>query len=101
MLVALIRRKHVDTASHSVKVPGLSAVNVLVKSEGLVLSKYTYGVNTGVNAVRQGEVNDLILTAKGNCRLCDLLCEIVKTGALSSRKEHCYTFFFTVHVVSP
>ena len=47
----LIRRQYMDTAVYPVKVPGLTVADILIEYQRLVLSKYTNGIYTRIDAV--------------------------------------------------
>ena len=48
---SLVRRKNVNAAVDSVKVPRLSVSEIVVENKRLILGEHAYGVNTAVNAV--------------------------------------------------
>ena len=62
-----------NSSVDSVKIPCLSVAYVVVEHEGLILRQDSYGVDTGVNAVRQRKVDDSVLASIGYGRLCDIL----------------------------
>ena len=47
----LIRWQNINTPRITVKVPGMSAPDISIEFKGLVLSKYAYSVNSGVDTV--------------------------------------------------
>ena len=59
----------------------------------------TYGINSGIYAVRKWEIDDSIFSAKWNCRFCKLLGQRIKARSLTSGKKHCYHLF--CHNLSP
>ena len=95
----LIRRQNMDAAMQTVQVPGLAIADVLVQDEGLILGKDTDGINVGVNAVGQREIDDTIFTAERYCRFGELLGQRVQTRALTACQDHCDHFF--CHKISP
>ena len=95
----LIRRQNMDAAMQTVQVPGLAIADILVQDEGLILGKDTDGINVGVNAVGQREIDDTIFTAERYCRFGELLGQRVQTRALTACQDHCDHFF--CHKISP
>ena len=87
------------SAVGAVQVPGLAVADIAVQLQGAVLSKYAHRVNAGIDAVGQGKINDAVLAAEGDGRLCHMAGEGVKPTALSAGQQHGYNFFF--HINSP
>ena len=77
-----------NTAVVTVQVPRLTVADIVIELQGLVLCEYTDGVNARVDTVRQGEVDNAILTSKRNSRLCYILSERVQTASLTASQEH-------------
>ena len=88
-----------DAAMQTVQVPGLAIADILVQDEGLILGKDTDGINVGVDAVGQREIDDTIFTAERYCRFGELLGQRVQTRALTACQDHCDHFF--CHKISP
>ncbi len=83
----------------TIQVPGLAVSDVLVQDEGLVLGQYAHGIDSRIDTVREGKIDDTVFAAKRNCRFRKLLSQCVETGALSAGKKHCYHFF--CHMIPP
>ena len=94
-----VGRQHVGPAPVAVQVPGLAVADVVVELQGLVLGEYAHGVDAGVNAVGQREINDAVLAPKGNRRLGGVLGEHVQAAALAAGQEHGDALFFTLEQV--
>ena len=100
LLGARVGRQHLHAAVGAVQTPGLAVADVLVQLQGLVLGQNAHGVNAGVDAVGQGEVDDPVLPAEGNGRLGGVLRQDVQTGALATGQQHGDTaLFLEVHDV--
>ena len=96
---ALIGGQYESAAVHYVKVPGLAVADVLVQLQGLILGQYANGVNARVGAVGQGEVDDAVFAAEGDCRLGNFAGESIKPAALATCQQHRDPFFFLGHLV--
>ena len=72
----------------TVQVPGLAAADIAVQLQGPILGQNAHGVNTGIGAVGEGEINNAILSAEGNSGLCHVSSEDIKAAALSSCQHH-------------
>ena len=90
---AEIGRQDVHAAVGDVEVPGLAVADVAVELQRAILGQHADGVDAGVCAVGKGEINDAVLTAKGNARLCHVLRQRVQARALSAGEEHGNTAF--------
>ena len=51
LAAALIRGQDTYASIHTVQVPRLTAANVLIQQKRLILCKYTYTFNTGIDTV--------------------------------------------------
>ena len=91
---ALIRGQDVHAAVDAVEVPCLAAADVAVEQQGLVLREYADGVDAGVGAVGQREVDDAVLAAERETGLGDLRREGIQPRALPAREQHGDTVFF-------
>ena len=98
-----IRRKNVDAAAEPVKVPRLTVAYVLVQFKGTILRQHAYRIDAAVyavgkrkidDAIREGEVNNPVLSAEGHRGLCDARRQNAETRALSACKKHRYALFF-------
>ena len=67
----------------------------------LILGQYADGVDAGVDAVGEREVDNSVLAAERNCRLCDLLCQYIESAALAAGQQHCNAFFLPRHFSAP
>ena len=54
-------------------------------------------INTGVDTVGKGKINDAVLTAEGDCGFGCFGSQRVKSRALAACQQHCDTFFFLEH----
>ena len=93
----ILEEKKLAVESLAAKIQSAKA-GVLVKYEGLVLSKYTNRVDVGVYTVGKGEVDNSVLTSKGDCRFCCRKGQSVKSATLSTCEKHCDAFFFLKHI---
>ena len=91
---ALVRRQDVHAAVGHVEIPRLAAADIAVELERTVLRQNAHGVDTGVCAVGEREVDYSVLSAERNAGLGYILSQGIQTGALSSRQEHCDAAFF-------
>ena len=67
------------TSVETVKIPRLTVSYVLIQYKRLILSKDTYRINAGIDAVRKRKIDNTILAAKWNCRFCKLLGQCIQT----------------------
>ena len=74
----------VDAAVGPVQVPGLAVADVGIQLQRPVLGEHPNRVDTGVDAVGQGKVDDAILSSKGDRGFCHVAGEGVETAALSA-----------------
>ena len=81
-------------AGGPVQVPGHAAADVAVQLQGAVLGQHAHGVDAGVGAVGQGEVNDAVLSAKGDGGLGHIPGEDIQPAALAAGQQHGDTLFF-------
>mgnify|MGYP002513003504 CR=1 FL=1 len=98
LVVALVGGQHLGAAMGLVQAPGLAVADVLVQLQRLILGQNTDGVNTGIDTVGQGEVDDAVLAAEGNRRLSGLPGQDMQAAALATGQQHCnYAFFLKIH----
>ncbi len=97
-LRTLVGGQCVDAAAHTVKIPGLAGADIGVERVRFILGEHAYRVNARVDAVREREINDLILAAEGDGGLGDLCGQHVQTAALAAGQKHCNAFFLPIHV---
>ena len=76
-----------DAAVGPVQVPGLAVADVGIQLQRPVLGEHPNRVDTGVDAVGQGKVDDAILSSKGDRGFCHVAGEGVETAALSARQQ--------------
>ena len=69
-----------------------------IKTKRHVLGEDSHCVNSRINTVAEREINNPVLTAKGNGRFCYIRSEYPETAALSSRQEHGDHFLFNHHL---
>ena len=91
---ALIRGQDVHAAVDAVQIPRLTAADVAVEQQRLVLREHADGVDAGVGAVGQREVDDAVLAAERETGLGDLRREGIQPRALPAREQHGDTVFF-------
>ena len=89
----LIRRQHMYTAVQTVKVPRLAVADILVQLQRLILGADAHGINVGIHTVRNGKIDDSILSTKRNCRLSSFLGQRIQARPLAAGQDHCYHFF--------
>jgi len=65
----LIRVQQAHAAARAVHVPGLADADVLVERVRLILRQHRHVEDAGVDAVREGEVDDAELASEGDRRL--------------------------------
>ena len=87
--LACIRRQNEDTALFLIEIPGTAGSQVIVKLERTVLRQYTDLVDAGIGAVTEWKVNDAVLPAERDGRLCNLLRQSAKAASLSASQYHC------------
>ena len=97
---ALIRSQQGNAAHVAVQIPRNSDTDVRVQTQRLILRQNTHGVNTGVDAVAEREVDNTVLSAERYCRLGDFLRQDTKTAALTSCKKHGNHFFFNHDIIT-
>ena len=95
-LVALthVGGQNVHAAVGAVQVPGLAGADVAVQLQGTVLGQHANGINTGIDAVRQGKIDDAVLAAKRDGRLGHMAGKGIETTALTASQKHGHYFFF-------
>ena len=94
----LVGRQNLGAGMGLIQTPGLTVSDVLVELQGLVLGEDTYGVDTGIDAVGKGKINDAVLAAEGDGRLGGFLRQNLQTAALATGQQHSdYTFFLKIH----
>ena len=76
---ALVGRQDVNAAVGHVHIPGLAAADVAVELQRAVLGQNAHGVNAGVGAVGEGEVNNPVLPAKGYAGFCHFLSQCIES----------------------
>ena len=81
-LASLIRRKDGNPSNIAVQIPRNTNSDVGVQTQRLILSKNSHRVNSRINTVAEREVNNPVLSAKGNRRLCHFLCQNAQAAAL-------------------
>ena len=89
-----IGRQHGDTAVGAVQIPGLSVADIFVEFQGLILGQDAHGVNMGVDAVGQGEIDNAVFAAKGDGRLGGILRENLQPAALAAGQQHGHAALF-------
>ena len=94
LALRLIGGQDEHAAVGGVEVPGLAAGNVAVELERAVLRQHADGVDAGVGAVREREVNDAVFAAEGNAGLCHVLRQGIQARALPAGQKHGNTAFF-------
>ena len=96
-LIALVGGQDVHAGVHTVQIPRRTGADVAVQLQGLVLGEHTHRLDAGVDTVGQGEVDDAVFAAVGNCRFGNLAGQRVQTAALAASEQHGDTFLLTKH----
>jgi len=86
--------QHMQSAVGAVQVPGLSVAQVGVELQRLILGQHAHRVDTGVDTVGQGKVDDAVLPAEGYRGFCHMAGEGVQPGPLPACQQHGNHFFF-------
>src|SRR5207253_7199492 len=68
-LAPQIRLQHADATPHAVEVPGTANADMVVQAVRTVLGQYGNSINSRVDAVRQREVDDAVLSRERHRRL--------------------------------
>ena len=76
--------QHEDAAVVAVQVPVLAGAQIRVEGQGAVLGQHAHGVEAGVDAVAEGEIDDPVLAAEGNGRLGHVGGEYAQPAALAA-----------------
>ena len=92
-LLLFIGRKNRDAADQLVQIPRNSDADVRIELERHVLGQHAHGVNTGIDAVREREIDDAVLSAERHGRLCHLRGQNSEPASLAAGKQHGYHFF--------
>ena len=87
-LARLIGRQNEHAAGGQVQIPRCAGADIGIQFQRHILRQHAHGVNAAVGAVGQREVNDAVLAAVGNSRLCHLLSQDTQTAALSACQQH-------------
>ena len=93
-----VGRQHVHAAVAQVQIPGLAGADVAVQLQRTVLGQHADGVDVGIGAVRQREVDDAILSAEGHGRLCHDLGQQPEAAPLTAGQKHGDTLLF-LHII--
>ena len=83
-----------DAAVHPVEIPRRAVAEIVVELERLILGQHADGLDAGIDAVGQREVDDAVFAAVGNGRLCDVFGEDAEPAALSAGEQHGKAFCF-------
>ncbi len=98
LVVALVGGQHLGAGMGLVQAPGLAVADVLVELQRLILGQDAHGIDAGVDAVGQGEVDDAVLTAEGDGRLGGFLRQNLQAAALAAGQQHGdYAFLLKIH----
>jgi len=87
----------VHSAEFQIHVPGFAPTQIVIQLQRLVLCQYAYGVDIGVDAVGQGEIDDPVFPAEGNCRFGCCLGKRHQLAALTAGKQHGNDLFSFAH----
>ena len=77
-----------------VESPGLAVTDVFVELQGLILGENPHGVDAGVNAIGQGEIDDAVFTAEGYGRFGGVFRQNLQPAALATGQQHGNAAFF-------
>ena len=83
-----IGRQDLHAAVAAVQTPRLAVADVLIELERLILRQHADGVNAGVHAVGERKIDDAILTAERDRRLCRVLRQHHQAAPLPARQQH-------------
>ena len=76
--------------AHAIQVPGAAASDVIVERTGAILGEDPHGVDVGMDAIGEHEVNDPVLTSEGHRWLGPFVGQHTQSGALASGQDHRY-----------
>ena len=85
-----------NAAGGTVQVPGLAGADVAIEFQGTILGQNTHGIDAGVGAVGEGEVDDAVFSAEGYRGFCHLTGQDIQAAALSAGQKHGDALFFHV-----
>ena len=68
--------------------PIWGVADVLVKLQRLILGQNAHCIDAGVDTVREGEVDNAVFSAKGDCRLGGLFRQDLQAAALTTGQQH-------------
>ena len=94
---ALIRRQHMNTGVHAVKIPGLAAAYVIIQYQWLVLSQHSDCFNSRIDTVGEREIDDTVFSAIRHRRLCQIFGQHPQAAALPAGQQHGDNFLFWQH----
>ena len=83
-----IGRQDLHAAVAAVQAPRLAVADVLIELERLILRQHADGVNAGIHAVGERKIDDAILTAERDRRLCRVLRQHHQAAPLPARQQH-------------
>ena len=84
----------------TVQIPGLSAPDIIVELQRLVLGENSHRIDAGIDAVGKGKVNDAVFPAVGDGRFGQILSQRVEAASLSARQQHCQPFLLVCHCLA-
>ncbi|MPN06932.1 hypothetical protein SDC9_154189 [bioreactor metagenome] len=89
-----IGRQHKHAAVHAVEIPVLSGADVAIQRERPILRQDADGVNIGIHAVAQREINNAIFAPERHGGFCHAGGKHAKAASLSAGEQHCDNPFF-------
>ena len=96
--MALIGGQNLGAAVGFVQAPGLAVSDIFVQLKRLILGQNTDDVDTGIDAVGKGKVDDAVFAAEGNGRFGGFFRQNLKAAALATGQQHGNAaFFLKVH----
>ena len=99
-LRALIGRQYMHPAEFQIHVPGFAPAQVVIQLQRLVLRQDTDGIDVGVGAVGQREVDDPVLASEWDRGFGSRLRQRDQPAALTTGQKHGYDLLSFAHVTT-
>jgi len=88
LVVPFVGGQDLRAAVGLVQAPGLAVADVFIQLQRLILGQNAHGIDAGVDAVTQGEINNAVFAAKGNSGLGSLFSEDLQSASLTAGQQH-------------
>ena len=72
------------TAVQTVQIPRLTVSDVRIEFQRSVLGQDSHCVDTGIDAVRQGKIDNAVFSSEGDSGFGHFFCQDIEPGALSA-----------------